>query len=156
VQKHPGLALGLELAGLATRVLAVRVVESPLCNRVLLELLLVRTARLLARRGVSVSARASGRRLLLVGNQVGRGYGSPTSAALAAVEAAAAEGLALETTYTGKAFAALLALAARRGAGQAPRILFWNTHNSRDLGGLAAAGKGQPLPAEVAAWLARG
>lgn len=151
-----GLALGLELAGLSTRVLAVRVVERLLCNRVLLGLMLRRAASLLGQLGVEVSPRAAGRRLHLVGDQLGRGYGHPTPAALAAVQRAAAEGLSLETTYTGKAFAALLELAARRRASRPPRILFWNTHNSRDLGELAAAGEDRPLPPEVAAWLARG
>ncbi len=42
------------------------------------------------------------------------------------------EGILLEGTYTGKAFAALLADAAV-GALHGKNVLFWDTYNSRDL-----------------------
>jgi D-cysteine desulfhydrase len=61
----------------------------------------------------------------------GPGYGHGTPAASAAIARAAESGLVLESTYTGKAFAAFLArLAACRGP-----VLFWNTFNSHPLPG---------------------
>lgn len=117
-----GLLLGLAVARLATRVVAVRVVERPLAGAILVKNLARRTANLLGWKG-----RLG--KLELVHDQIGRGYGHPTRAALDAVALAhGQEGLILETTYTGKAMAALLA---RRAGGK--RILFWDTHNSRDL-----------------------
>ena len=117
-----GLLLGLAVARLPARVVAVRVVERPLAGATLVKNLARRAARLLGWRG-----KLGG--LELVHDQIGRGYGHPTQAALDAVALAHdQEGLLLEPTYTGKAMAALLA---RRGTGK--RILFWNTHNSRDL-----------------------
>jgi D-cysteine desulfhydrase len=61
----------------------------------------------------------------VVRNQLGAGYGIPTAQSLAAVEVLRQEGVPIETVYTGKAFAALLADAS---SGRAPqRVLFWNT-----------------------------
>ena len=57
---------------------------------------------------------------------LGTGYGHPTTASTQAVNAAARSGLRLENTYTGKAFAAFLAL--EKNA--AHPCLFWNTFNS--------------------------
>jgi len=148
-----GLALGLELGGLSARIWAVRVVERPLCNRTLLGLLIGRTARQLERLEIAVSPRAAVRRLVLIHDQLGGGYGEATAAAEAAVAAAAREGIGLETTYSGKAFAALLA---RAGAVAGRRILFWNTHNSRDLRKFAVAGEDRPLHPRVAQWVRRG
>ena len=67
--------------------------------------------------------------LIVVHDQIGRGYGHATPAAAAAVKEAARVGLSLETTYTGKALAALLAHAA---AGQldGKRVLFIDTYSS--------------------------
>jgi D-cysteine desulfhydrase len=145
-----GLALGLELGGLGSQIWAVRVVERALCNRTLLRLLIGRTARLLERLEIAVSPRAAARRVTVIHDQLGGGYGQVTAAAEEAVGRAAAEGFALETTYSGKAFAALLAASPPR------RILFWNTHNSRDLGQFAEAGADRPLSPAVARWVGRG
>jgi 1-aminocyclopropane-1-carboxylate deaminase/D-cysteine desulfhydrase-like pyridoxal-dependent ACC family enzyme len=61
--------------------------------------------------------------------QIGRGYGHPTAAALAAVEAAAGAGLRLETTYTGKVMAQLLA-DATSGNLDGKRVLFIHSYSS--------------------------
>jgi D-cysteine desulfhydrase len=72
----------------------------------------------------------------LVTGQLGPGYGAPTEAARAAVEAAAAGGLRLETTYTGKCLAEIRERADRGTLPEAP-VLFWNTFEGRDLAGRA-------------------
>ncbi len=62
---------------------------------------------------------------------LGAGYGAPTAEAREAVEVARSAGLALETTYTGKALA-LLRRRLRDGAARTP-VLFWNTYNGVDV-----------------------
>ncbi len=144
-----GLALGLGLARVATEVIAVRVVERWLANEPLLRLLLARTRRLLAALGVRPERAAP---LRIQGGVLGREYGAVTAAAAEAVaRARELEGLELETTYTGKALAALLG-----GAVGGRRLLFWNTYNAMDLSWLYEGGAAGPLPEPIPRWLSRG
>jgi D-cysteine desulfhydrase len=114
-----GLLVGLALAGLdGARVVAVQVVPWPWASEAAVRGLARRTAALLLRLGVRAPAPGA---LEVVRDQLGPGYGAPTAAAEAAVARAAAAGLTLETTYSGKALAALLA---RRE----PGALFWLTY----------------------------
>jgi D-cysteine desulfhydrase len=114
-----GLIVGLRLAGLAERVRvhAVRVVPAPWTSARQLADLATRTARILGGPPVRASD------FVFVADQVGPGYGATTPAADAAVARAAASGLTLETTYTGKTLAALLAAGEHRAD-----VLFWNTY----------------------------
>jgi D-cysteine desulfhydrase len=70
--------------------------------------------------------------LELIGEHVGPGYGAATPEAQAAVTSAEEAGLRLETTYTGKCFAALRARAEAGRLGTGP-VLFWNTYNAVDV-----------------------
>ncbi|HRI55000.1 MAG TPA: hypothetical protein PLW65_32910, partial [Pseudomonadota bacterium] len=88
--------------------------------------------------------------LRLDGRWVGGGYAHPTPAGLLAMKRAAAAGLQLEPTYTGKTLAALLA-DADAGRLDGKRVLFIHSYNSVDLSALRARGAGQPLPD----WLVR-
>lgn len=140
-----GLVTGLKLAGLRTRVVGVLVTD-----------ILPPSPRRLARGARSLLSRL--RRLdpglpdLLVSpadfdlerGQLGPGYGAPTEAAERAVAAAAAAGLELETTYTGKCLAEILERARNATLPESP-VLFWNTYNGVDLEALA------PAPLEPAA-----
>jgi D-cysteine desulfhydrase len=109
----------------------------------------LRMAGLASRVGLARSATASVRRLRALGadvpefaitpsdfdlvrDQIGPGYGSPTAAGREAVEAADRCGVRLETTYTGKALAALRERASRGDWPDRP-VLFWNTYNSVDV-----------------------
>jgi len=76
----------------------------------------------------------------LVAGQLGAGYGAPTEAGRDAVAAAAACGLQLETTYTGKSLAEILERRRRDALPRGP-VLFWNTYNGVDV----AARAPQPL-----------
>jgi len=133
-----GLLAGLRLAGLPTRVAGVLVTDllPPRPQR------LVARARALLRwlrrldPGVP-TAEVRPRDLDLVRDELGPGYGAATPAARRAVEAAREAGLALETTYTGKCLAALLARAGEARA-EAPE-LFWNTFNAVDVAAAAPA-----------------
>lgn len=146
-----GLAVGLGLGGVESEVVAIRVVERWLANTALARLLVARTRRLLSRLGVRSPPPA---RLSIQGGELGRSYGSVTPAATAACRLALEEeGIALETTYTGKALAGL---ARRADALRGQPVLFWNTYNTNDLGWIDELPPGAPLPERIAAWLAGG
>jgi D-cysteine desulfhydrase len=142
-----GLVLGLRIAGLQSRVVGVLVTDILPPSPARLARAARRTLRLLRHaepRVPDVAVAPSDFPLLR--DQLGAGYGAPTRAARTAVEAAAACGLELETTYTGKSFAALLQ-GLRSGELAGEPVLFWNTHNSVDVRGLAPRAPGvETLP----------
>ncbi len=143
-----GLLVGLALAGLEVTVLAVAVVHRFITNESGTRRLAARTAALLCGHGVDVPP---GRRPLeVVHDAFGRGYAYPTAEGTDAVRAAADAGLALETTYTGKALAAV---AARKERFSRATVLFWNTYSSVDLAPLAAQPPASPVPPRLARWL---
>src|SRR5262245_50405508 len=127
-----GLVAGLALAGLRSRVVGVLVTDilppSPrrLARMARASLRLLRRA---APRLPRPALRASD--FDWVRTQLGAGYGAPTEAAREAIAAAAACGLALEPTYTGKCLAAVIAQA--RAVPLRGPALFWNTFNAADV-----------------------
>ncbi|MGW0173154.1 pyridoxal-phosphate dependent enzyme [Rhodococcus sp. NPDC003322] len=126
-----GLLLGLRLAGLRTRVVAVVVNDTlPLAERNLIGLAR-RTERLLRRRGARLGAvdLAPGS-LVVTRRWLGPGYGHPTVEGAAAGRVAAAAGLTLDPVYTAKAFAASIALDRHPMFGDAP-IVFVDTYGPR-------------------------
>jgi D-cysteine desulfhydrase len=129
-----GLLMGLVLAGLPTTVVAVRVARARWASATHVAHLFGRTAAWLRRLSPSFPPlELPPSRLAVRGELVGPGYAHFTRAGADAVELARAhEQLALEGTYTGKALAALIADAGsgRLGSGS---VLFWNTHNARDV-----------------------
>jgi D-cysteine desulfhydrase len=132
-----GTVAGL-LCGLATggpEVVAVRVVERIASNARKVRSL-VRAVR---RRTGEVEAPLP--RWRVEHNFFGGAYGRATPEGDEAVARAAAVGLRLEPTYTGKTMAALLADAAA-GRLDGKRVLFWHTYNGVELAPLLAAGPG--------------
>ena len=121
-----GLAVGLGIAGLKTRVYAVATVEWPLVTQRRVQGLMRSLRKSLAQQGLAQLAAAEPAPITVDHGFIGAGYGHPSAQALAAVHEAGVAGLDLEPVYTGKAFAALLA-AARLGQCQGERVLFWNT-----------------------------
>ncbi len=121
-----GIALGLALAGLETRLAVTAVVEAYVTNTRRLRQLVAGTASLLEDAGVScppcdeILARVT-----LDTSQLGRGYGHATPAGEVAERAFGEAGLPLDPTYTAKAAAGLMA--ASGGGGP---VLFWNTLSS--------------------------
>jgi hypothetical protein len=85
------------------------------------------------------------------GSQLGKGYGLPTAAGLAAIERLGPLAAALDTTYSAKSAAALLA---RVEASPAVR-LFWSTKSSAPLPP-APGDRLQQAPARMRRWLQRG
>jgi D-cysteine desulfhydrase len=110
-----GLLLGTRLAGLPWRVIGVRVVGEDVASRAKVARLANRAARYLRRHDPSVpDVRIEADEVDLLDGYYGAGYAHPTPEAQRAVELVAhTEGLPLETTYTGKAMAALLDRAAQ-------------------------------------------
>jgi D-cysteine desulfhydrase len=131
-----GLAIGLGLAGVRTRLHLVSSVERWAFNQFLLERKIAATWSALRHHGLldaprHVSDVIEGIDLAIDHAEVGDGYGVPTPAGIHEVARAREHGLALETTYTGKCVAAL-----RRDdadAHHARTVLFWNTHGANDL-----------------------
>ncbi len=128
-----GLLAGLALTDLRTRVLGVVVNDLLPITPARLLALADRTLSFLRKRDPDVPAlRADPARLDLRREWLGAGYGHPTpegERALALFKSAA--GITLETTYTAKTLAAVLAL--RGSANLAGPVLFWNTFNSMAL-----------------------
>lgn len=126
-----GLALGLRLTNMPTKLVAVQVVPSPATSDRFINLFEETNRELHDRDGSfpifgDALANVEMRREFL-----GPGYAEPTAESLEAIELiSATEGLTLENTYTGKALAALVHDAREtKRAGQ--RALFWNTYNGR-------------------------
>ncbi len=121
-----GLLLGARLAGLTSRIVGVRIIEEDVANRRKIARMVNRAARTLRRHDPSVPAiEVEPEEVELLDSYVGPGYAHPTAEASRAVELMArTENLPLETTYTGKALAALLD-EARRQPGA--RLLFVDT-----------------------------
>ncbi|HVL81471.1 MAG TPA: pyridoxal-phosphate dependent enzyme [Actinomycetota bacterium] len=132
-----GLALGLQAGGVRCPVFAVRVYPLPLTSRAWLRTLAAGTVRLLRSAGAEMPAPDT-RLLRVVGDQLGAGYAEPTEAAGAAREVGRALGIALEATYSGKAFAAFLD-AAGSPAWRGRNLVFVLTYDARIPAGLEAA-----------------
>ncbi|MDH3915639.1 MAG: pyridoxal-phosphate dependent enzyme, partial [Chromatiales bacterium] len=136
-----GLMVGLRLAGLNTRIVAVRVVREDIATP-------ARFRRLASgvREFVGGPADAGVELPEIRHEFLGAGYARFTPAGVAAMESARQlAGLKLEGTYTGKSFAAMLSdLGSGRLEDQ--NVLFWNTYNSRPLACEATALDYHQLP----------
>jgi len=132
-----GLSLGLQAAGLRTRIEAVRVIEPRWASASGLKHLLRRSLALLRDLDPTFpQLQELGANLNLRGDQLGQGYAMPTAAGLAAEQLMHAHtGLRLNPTYSAKAFAALVA-DAHAGLLEGRTVLYWNTYNTRDLSSL--------------------
>jgi D-cysteine desulfhydrase len=152
-----GLVLGLRLAGLRSSVQGVLVTDILPPSPRRLARAARGTLRLLRRADPSVpELRLRPEDFPLSRDQLGSGYGAPTPASNEAVAAAAALGLRLDTTYTGKALATLRARAAHGALGAGP-VLFWDTYNAVDVAAAAPRAVVEAdLPAGIRRALARG
>lgn len=152
-----GILAGVLLSGLDSTVVAVRVVSPALLPESRIRKLAADTLRLLARLEPAVANElrtkpileilgrpGAGGRFRLADDQLGWAYGFATDEGRRAVTLAAeTEGLKLETTYTGKALAALLARpewlgSQRDDQARAERpVVFLNTYSSVSPAGIA-------------------
>ncbi|MEW6261852.1 MAG: pyridoxal-phosphate dependent enzyme [Thermodesulfobacteriota bacterium] len=141
-----GLALGLKLAGLKTRVIGVKVATSLSANTGKALRLARRSLALLRSHDPSIpEVRLAAGDLAVDPDHYGPGYGHRTPECCAAFDLMAeAEGLTLDHTYTAKTFAALCRHCAD-ASGPGP-LLFINSFNSVDLSAQAEAVDYRRLP----------
>ncbi len=125
-----GLALGLRLAGLRTRVFGAVVNDSFPLDAPVIAKLANRTADLLRERGASFDVPpVDPGDVTMRTDWLGSTYGDVTPPALAAVGDAASHGLTLEPVYTGKSLAAMRDVG---GRSEMPEPILWlNTHGPR-------------------------
>lgn len=130
-----GIALGLALAGVPTEVQAVQVTERFVSSPAAMQRLLIKTALMLNRFDPSIPADIwREARYEFRTGYLGDGYAKTNDSVENAISVAKDQlGLRLESTYTGKAMAALLDDCETRGGS----VLFWNTYNSRPLPAMA-------------------
>lgn len=123
-----GLIAGLKIAGLSTRVVGIRVVNSFPAYPFIIRYFAQKAINSLRKYDKSIprlKIRKSDFDLLT--NYLGSGYGAITPEAKEAVKLSASR-ISLETTYTGKTLAACLDYCSK--AGDDEKVLFWNTYNS--------------------------
>ena len=137
-----GAASSIAAPSLAeTRLVAVRIVSPVLMGRRRALLLAWRAAH---HRHLGVSWDDLAARLALESRFLGAGYGHATAAGDRAMDLAEKNGLALDATYTAKAFAAALDLVEKA---RFPRVLYWHTLSSVRLAPML---RGAPqLPPEL-------
>ncbi len=141
-----GLAVGLDLANLATEIHAVRVADNRFVKRAVLERLITKTATILNRMDPSISIGPTpAGRIIWRDDFYAGGYAAVDDATASAVQFAKENlGLRLDTTYTGKAMAALLSDLEADQCGASN--LFWNTYNSRPMPSSSGTASRQDLP----------
>ena len=126
-----GLALGLAAVGLRTSVVGVRVVPAESSNPGRTKRVMEEAVALLRELDAGFpSVKPESVALEVREGFLGGGYAVATAESLDAVALAGANHMHLETTYTGRALAALVA-DARAGKLGGKTVLFWNTYNSR-------------------------
>jgi len=124
-----GLALGLRVAGLRSRVVGVIVNDTFPLDAPVIARLANRTADLLTKHGGTGLPSIEPDDLTTRLDWLGTTYGDPTPASTRMVAAAASAGLELEPVYTGKALAAVADLG---GTADLPGPVLWlNTHGPR-------------------------
>jgi 1-aminocyclopropane-1-carboxylate deaminase/D-cysteine desulfhydrase-like pyridoxal-dependent ACC family enzyme len=124
-----GIALGLAIAELDTEVHAVRASVTDITNDHLLKKLTEKTVLMMQRLDDAVPADLANRTNIRLRNSFfGEGYAHTTPEAEEAITFANEQmNIRLESTYTGKAMAALLADLREPGT-ESLNILFWNTY----------------------------
>ncbi len=129
-----GIALGLALARLPAEVQAVRVTDSAFANPHALLALMNKTASMMNRLDPAIPPDLARRARITIRNEFfGDGYAISTPDAENAIAFASdAFGLTLESTYTGKAMAAMLADLGNAKSEGRP-CLYWHTRHSCDL-----------------------
>jgi len=138
-----GLAVGLAAVEAHTRVVAVRVTPAEVAAESVAVELAEKTIALLRSLDDSFPDLAyDDLAFELRDDWFEPGYGVVTPETIEAVELAAGSGVKLETTYTGKAFAAMVA-DAHAGTLTDSQVLFWDTYNSAPM---PAPGDADTLP----------
>jgi D-cysteine desulfhydrase len=132
-----GLSLGLQLAGMKTRAVGVRMIASylgpfPACTAGTVAKQIKNAYGYLKKRCRDLPA-VSIRVPAILDDFFGRGYGMPSAEGIEARRLMKEkQGIELEPTYTAKTFAAVLEYCRGRRRSSGP-VLYWHTYNSVDL-----------------------
>ena len=127
-----GIIIGCKMAGLATRVVGVRVVDRIVTNKANTLRLIHNATQLLREANIAVPDIGMGDFDLQEG-YFGKAYGEPSELGERAISLAhALAGLELDSTYTGKAFSMVMERG-ELGELADERALYWNTLSSVDL-----------------------
>jgi D-cysteine desulfhydrase len=142
-----GLMLGLKAANLKSRVVCVRVVDEKTANvRKVLKLLYKTNTFLHSIDPSFPKFEFSEKDIEIRHSFLGQGYALPTKEGMEAkAQIERKEGINLEGTYTGKAFAALIDNARKQDL-RDKVVLFWNTYNSRDFSDVITNADYRQLP----------
>ncbi len=120
-----GLRVGVQLAGLKTQVVGIRVADRVVANPLAISRMMRRTLHLIG--AVDIN-NIDPNDIELWHGDFGEGYAIPTDAGTRAVAMMAEhEGITLESTYTGKALSGLIHYVTARHCKGEP-ILFWHTY----------------------------
>lgn len=148
-----GLAIGLDAAGIDATLVAVRVVATEYASQAKLATYMNKIRTLCARHEPRLAQGPASVRIEYRDDQIGNGYAHPTPAAIDAVAVARQRWrMSLETTYSGKAMAALLS-DCDAGRLKNKTTLFWNTYNSVTPLVPAHAGNPSRLPAQLSSYM---
>lgn len=151
-----GIAVGLAAGDCAADVRAVRVTPPEVASQDGLDVLVAEVQDLVcAMDGSCGCTVAIEPRVRLVEGFYGDGYGEPLDVATEAIELGRGAGLVFDTTYTGRAFAALMADAAA-GALTGKRVVFWNTFDSHDFSAVLEGRSPASLPQEFEGYFGGG
>ncbi len=137
-----GLILGCKLAGLKTKVAAVMVSAKIIANAASIERNIRNTLKLMRKAdpGVPEIKIKYPEDFMFFDYYLGSEYGCVTRSSQTAVDLVnrleSGKGFHLETTYTGKACAAMLDYLRTKPKEQGEVALLWNTYSSRDLSNL--------------------
>ena len=152
-----GLALGLAIAAIETRIEAVQVTPASMGQDALYARLFASTNRELNQRDVHVPLFTEPfAQTVIRTDQLGKGYAYPTPAGREALEFMHVHlDLPASLTYTAKAMAGLIKDARNNKLG-AQQIMFWNTYNAQPYPELPAGDAWQKLPDELHYFFASG
>lgn len=129
-----GLAIGVQITGLSTRIVAIRVIEQSLTPLKRLLLLAQKTLSYIKKLEPEFPVSCFNPTHLLIRDEfLGKGYAHFTDNGVKAAQLMKkSHGIVLNGAYSAKAFGALLA-DLETGHLKGKTILYWNTYNSRDL-----------------------
>lgn len=147
-----GLDIGLVAAGRPLPIVAVRASSRPISTWKKLSRMHADTVAFVRKRDPSFpDVTLDPKRLVVEDHFLGNGYAEPTHAGRHALKLGAEYDVALELTYTAKAFAALRAAAGEDLKGK--RVLFWQSHAARRLD--VSEVEPTALPAAFRGWVVR-
>jgi len=152
-----GIALGVQLTGLNTRLIGVRVMPPHLgpfqaCTPQTVRKQMQHTYAFLKKRCRNLPE-ISIRVPVILQDYLGSGYGTPTRAGSKAYHLMQEkEGIRLDPTYTAKTFAAVLDYCRNHQLDRGP-VLYWHTYNSVDLSNQAGEVNCRDLPESLQAFI---